>query len=245
LTGTDFARFYKAVHDREPFPWQERLAAQVLAGEWPDTITVPTGCGKTSVTDIAVFALAAQAGLPTRERTAPLRILFVDRPAACGGDDVSRHVKKIAEAIEGGGTEELRWVREQLRRFGGPCPLQTAVLRGGMYPQQYLGRCAEPAVGLCIGRWTRWGSRLLFRGYGVSDGRRPVDAGLVGNDSLLIVDEAHLSRPFLDTLEWGAAIPGGMRGGTRSRCRACGSWQMSATVPGDEREAFRFGARGF
>ena len=235
MTGTDFARFYKAVHDREPFPWQERLAAQVLAGEWPDTITVPTGCGKTSVTDIAVFALAAQAGLPTRERTAPLRILFVvDRRLVV--DDVSRHVKKIAEAIEGGGTEELRWVREQLRRFGGPCPLQTAVLRGGMYRSNtWADAPNQPLV--CVSTVDQVGSRLLFRGYGVSDGRRPVDAGLVGNDSLLIVDEAHLSRPFLDTLEWVQRYQGDA---WRDKKPVPGLRfvQMSATVR-DEREAFR------
>ena len=202
MTSGDFAKFYTAVHgrDREPFPWQERLAGQVLGGEWPSTIAVPTGCGKTSVIDIAVFALAAQAGLPARERTAPLRIFFVvDRRLVV--DDVSRHVEEVAGAIEVGGTEELRWVREQLLRFGGACPLQTAVLRGGMYRSNTWADVPNQPL-VCVSTVDQVGSRLLFRGYGVSDGRRPVDAGLVGNDSLLIVDEAHLSRPFLDTLEW-------------------------------------------
>jgi CRISPR-associated endonuclease/helicase Cas3 len=235
LTSADFARFYGAVHGREPFPWQERLAAQVLAGEWPDTISVPTGCGKTSVIDVAVFALAAQVGLPARERTARLRTFFVvDRRLVV--DDVSRHVEKIAEAIEGGGTEELRWMREQLLRFGAPCPLQTAVLRGGMYRSNtWADAPNQPLV--CVSTVDQVGSRLLFRGYGVSDGRRPVDAGLVGNDSLLIVDEAHLSRPFLDTIEWVQRYQGDA---WRDEKPVPGLRfvQMSATVR-DERETLR------
>ena len=44
------------------------------------------------------------------------------------------------------------------------------------------------------------GSRLLFRGYGVGQRLWPVDAALAGTDSLIIVDEAHLSDAFLSTL---------------------------------------------
>jgi CRISPR-associated endonuclease/helicase Cas3 len=195
----DFAGFYRAAHKgREPFPWQKRLAAQVLAGGWPGAIAVPTGCGKTSVIDVAVFALAAQAGLSGRERTAPLRVFFViDRRLVV--DDVYAHACGLAEAIEDGASDELRCVGEQLRRFGGRRALDVAVLRGGMYRSStWVDAPNQPLV--CVSTVDQVGSRLLFRGYGVSDSRRPVDAGLVGSDSLVIVDEAHLSQPFLDTL---------------------------------------------
>jgi len=44
-----------------------------------------------------------------------------------------------------------------------------------------------------------WGSRLLFRGYGSSRRAWPRAAGLLAMDSVVVVDEAHLSRQLLCT----------------------------------------------
>jgi CRISPR-associated endonuclease/helicase Cas3 len=200
MRSADFAAFYRAVHDgRGPFPWQERLAEQVVGeGKWPDTLSLPTACGKTSAMDVAVFALAAQARLPPGERKAPLRTFFViDRRLVV--DDVTEHAKKLAGAISESDDVILVEVREELGRFGGAVPLAVATLRGGMYRDNtWADRPNQPLV--VVSTVDQVGSRLLFRGYGVSDCGRPVHAGLVGNDSLIIVDEAHLSQPFLDTL---------------------------------------------
>jgi CRISPR-associated endonuclease/helicase Cas3 len=79
MTGAcEFAPFYRAVHGgREPFPWQRRLAALVEKSGWPAEIGVPTGLGKTSCIDVAVWALARQASRLPSERTAPTRTWYV------------------------------------------------------------------------------------------------------------------------------------------------------------------------
>ena len=70
MTPDDFPAFYQAVHGRRPFPWQARLARDVAGGGWPAVIELPTAAGKTTAIDVAVFALALQAGRGLAGRTA-------------------------------------------------------------------------------------------------------------------------------------------------------------------------------
>lgn len=204
-----FAEFYKAVHGRLPFRWQIRLAERVLSQGWPEQINLPTASGKTSVLDVAVFALACQAGLPALERTAPLRIFFViDRRLVV--DEVTTHAHKLAavldKAVNGeGGSPGLREVAQRLRCFAGTgTPLAVASMRGGMYRNDtWAERPDQPLI--CATTIDQVGSRLLFRGYGLSEYRRPIHAGLIGCDALFIIDEAHLADPFCATLRAVAA----------------------------------------
>ncbi len=45
------------------------------------------------------------------------------------------------------------------------------------------------------------GSRLLFSGYGIGRNKRPLHAGFLGQDALLIHDEAHLEPAFQKLIE--------------------------------------------
>jgi CRISPR-associated endonuclease/helicase Cas3 len=60
LRAEEFAAFFRAVHDHEPFPWQTRLAHRVFTNGWPKALDVPTGAGKTAAIDIALFHLALE-----------------------------------------------------------------------------------------------------------------------------------------------------------------------------------------
>ena len=69
-------------------------------------------------------------------------------------------------------------------------------MRGGVnWSWLWLERPDRHAI--VTGTVDQIGSRLLFRGYGVGQRLWPVDAALAGADSLIIVDEAHLSDAFL------------------------------------------------
>lgn len=193
LTPDDFAAFFQDVHGHEPFPWQQRLTAQVLArGAWPRAIDLPTGTGKTSVLDTAVFVLAAQPAI------SPRRVVFViDRRIVV--DQVYERAWRLRERIKAGATPILRQVQNRLRALSDGEPLGVVALRGGIpIDNEWAQRPDQPWI--MVSTVDQFGSRLLFRGYGVSPGMRPIHAGLAGNDCLVILDEVHLSVPFAETL---------------------------------------------
>lgn len=206
-----FELFYEAVHGgRVPFPWQSRLAAQVLDRGWPDTIAVPTGLGKTACIDIAVWTLAADAAeaptgrrLPTRTWYVVNRRLLVDAAHTHGEhlttvladpDQLRKVWSASAEHIDA-----VAAVAERLASvaaFGTTAgPLHLTRLRGGAAigvrsPDPSQPTVVFATVGMFASRW-------LFRGYGSSTSMRPVDAAHAGIDTLVLLDEAHLSRPLV------------------------------------------------
>ena len=201
LCANDFGEFFRDVHGYEPFPWQQRLAEDVLSDRWPSVVDLPTGTGKTALLDIAVFSLAMNPG------TAPRRIAFViDRRIIV--DQVCERARRIRDRILAPDTVTLRRVSERLKRVGGGDPLGVAALRGGIpIDRAWTHRPDQPWV--LVSTVDQFGSRLLFRGYGVGRGMLPIHAGLAGNDCLVILDEVHLSASFAETLEEIAGLPTG------------------------------------
>lgn len=206
LKPTDFQAFFYDVYGYEPFPWQQRLANRVCAGDWPACIALPTAAGKTACIDIAVFAMAYQAQFPVEKRTAPRRVFFVvDRRVVV--DQAYRHAQELADKLHNTTTGIIKQVADSLKKIAGctcgtTCgcrPLDYYALRGGMYRESTWVRSPlQPTI--ITSTVDQVGSRLLFRGYGVSDLSKPLHAALVGNDALILLDEAHCSKPFEQTM---------------------------------------------
>ena len=202
LSIEQFAEFFRQIHDGQvPFPWQDRLARQVWeSGKWPETLDLPTAAGKTAVLEIAVFLLALESVSSPATRRFPVRLVFVvDRRVIV--DQAAERAWLIAEQLNNAKLGVLAAVAERLRlRTGGDVPLAVATLRGGIQlDRTWARRPDQPTI--IASTVDQVGSRLLGRGYGVSDRMRPIHAGLLGNDTLIFLDEAHLSRPFAETLE--------------------------------------------
>ncbi len=199
MTASDFPKFFAAVNGgRLPFQWQTRLAETVLTSGWPPSVCVPTGAGKTSLLDIAVFTLAMQSERAARDRTAPMRTFFViDRRVVV--DEAFERASRIAGKLRQPADPVTGEVADRLRSYGGEQALLAAELRGGMYREHTWADAPNQPL-LCISTVDQVGSRLLFRGYGVNRQQRPVQAAFVALDSLLVLDEAHLSHPFAETV---------------------------------------------
>ncbi|MBI4756021.1 MAG: type I-U CRISPR-associated helicase/endonuclease Cas3 [Betaproteobacteria bacterium] len=204
LDAAGFVEFFQALWGKAPFAWQKALARRVLErgdAPWPEAIALPTAAGKTACMDVAVFALAAQAGrLETGTAfTAPRRVFFVvDRRVIV--DEAFERARSLAMRLKLAQDGIVREVAERLRQLaGGAIPLAAHQLRGGiMRSDAWAKSPTQPMI--VASTVDQFGSRLLFRAYGPGAGMRPVHAGLVGNDSLILLDEAHCAQPFLETL---------------------------------------------
>ena len=201
LSAADFPAFFREIHSYEPFPWQKRLLEHVARnGGWPGVLDLPTGSGKTAAIDIAVFHLALEADRGATRR-APVRIAFVvDRRLVV--DDAFTRAKKLRDALAAPCGTVTGRVADALKTLSGDGPpLIARRLRGGIPREDDWARTPSQPTVLCS-TVDQVGSRLLFRGYGVSHSMKPVHAGLIGSDCLILLDEAHLAEPFRQTLDW-------------------------------------------
>jgi CRISPR-associated endonuclease/helicase Cas3 len=207
LSAADFPAFFEALWSKSPFPWQSALAKHVVTesvAAWPEAITLPTASGKTACLDIALFALAAQAERQAQglALSAPRRIFFVvDRRVIV--DEAFERARCVASKLELARDGILKGVADRLRRLAGgrdEPPLACFQLRGGIYRDDAWARSPIQPTIVCS-TVDQVGSRLLFRAYGRSFKAWHLQAGLVGNDSLILLDEAHCAQPFMETLQ--------------------------------------------
>lgn len=203
LATSDFDAFHAAVHGgKQPFAWQQRLLAQIVADKaWPRVLDLPTGAGKTTCIDVALFALALDAANEHTQRWCPRRIaMIVDRRIVV--DQVAERGRKLLSALMTSTDPVVSEVAKRLRSLTrtGEEPLGVFTLRGGMPKDDGWARTPDQPL-VIASTVDQVGSRMLIQGYGVSQGMKPVHAGLLANDTLLLLDEVHLSEPFRQTLD--------------------------------------------
>lgn len=182
MSPPSFEDFYRAIHGHPPFPWQGRVAKR-LARRTTFAVNVPSGLGKSSLVDAAVWAAAHGAWR---------RIIFViDRRLVV--DEVYENAQRIKTFLQETQLPQLLVLQKRLKE------IQVVRLRGGVFGDD--GWVLYPErLSIILTTVDQLGSRLLFRGYGVSQKRWPMHAGFFSDDALIVVDEAHLSMPFLQTL---------------------------------------------
>jgi CRISPR-associated endonuclease/helicase Cas3 len=205
-----FSLAFKALTDYGPLRWQKRLYNQMRAGNLPVTCDLPTGLGKTSVIPIWLIALASQIETGAAPKLPRRLIYIVNRRTVV--DQATAIVERLRsrilgyEAVAPDASKPLERLRKALERSKAVStgePIAISTLRGELADnEEWKVDPARPAI--IVGTIDMIGSKLLFSGYGDGFRMRPHHAGLIGQDTLIVHDEAHLTPPFSGLL-WAVA----------------------------------------
>jgi CRISPR-associated endonuclease/helicase Cas3 len=179
----DFEKQFNLLTGHLPFPWQIALYDRFASDRKdniPDVAALPTGLGKTNV--IAVWLLARIAS-PQR---IPRRMVYVVNRRTVV-DQTTNEVERLREKLPALNHSRVK-------------TLAISTLRGQFADNaEWSADPSRPAV-IC-GTVDMIGSRLLFEGYRIGFKSRPLHAGFLGQDALLVHDEAHLEPAFQELIE--------------------------------------------
>jgi CRISPR-associated endonuclease/helicase Cas3 len=177
-----FKTEFEALTGHAPYPWQEQLFDKFGHGEIPENMGLPTGSGKTSTIVVWLLAFIKNPALPRRI------VYVVDRRSVV--DQATAVVEKMV-------TQLSPEVKDALKAYTleNEAVLGVSTLRGEFVDNGEWSKLPfRPAV--LVGTVDMVGSRLLFSGYGDGAYSRPKQAGLLGNDTLVVFDECHLVPAF-------------------------------------------------
>lgn len=199
---TEFEKYFRELTGNTPFDWQTRLFHKFNSGDFPDACDIPTGLGKTSVMAIWLIALADL--LREKNRKIPLRLVYVvDRRVIVdqATAEAENLLKKLNDAISDE-SNPLHLLAQTFRAAsmkGQESLIALSTLRGQKADNREW--CLDPSrPAIIIGTVDMIGSRMLFSGYGkVGINHRSLQAGLLGQDTLVVIDESHLSPCFVAT----------------------------------------------
>jgi len=193
------------------YHWQEELFNAFVKGIPPMMhVCLPTGLGKTSVMHVWLLALVWEAVHRPQKRMVATRLVWVvDRRVVV--DQATTEAERIVNRIQKAPDDDFR---EALTSLSVACDLSSGLavstLRGAFADnRKWSSDPLRPAI--IVGTVDMIGSRLLFSGYGDSRARRALHAALLGQDSLVVNDEAHLTPAFADLLGCLQEFTGGER----------------------------------
>lgn len=201
----DFRSAFEALTGYSPLKWQTRLFNLMVSGKIPTVCDLPTGLGKTSVIAIWLIALCQQAVegqaiLPRRLIYIVNRRTVVDQ-ATTTTEQIRRRLLNPDDSSSIEHAQALSLLRSALQLLSSKESsfLAVSTLRGELADnEEWKDDPARAAI--IVGTIDMIGSKLLFSGYGDSRRSRSRHAGLIGQDSLVIHDEAHLTPAFSDLL---------------------------------------------
>lgn len=202
VQGKSFDTNFRALTTNDPFPWQRTLFEYLVSAKPPSPevtpviVNTPTGLGKTSIVAIWLIALAYNHKIPRR------LVYVVNRRTVV--DQTTTEVRKLYESLK---SPELNELRNKLANLcalpfptPGSIPFAISTLRGELADNGEW--CVDPTrPGVVIGTVDMIGSGLLFSRYTRGFKTRPLHAGFLAQDALLVHDEAHLEPAFQTLLE--------------------------------------------
>lgn len=189
--SASFPELFEKLTDSAPFPWQTALYQLFIAGRMPTAADIPTGLGKTSVVTIWLIALL------THPNQVPRRLVYVVNRRTVVDQTTSEVERVRAKLCE---QPALRNKLQRLCAIPTEMPLALSTLRGQFADnREWSIDPARPAV--IVGTVDMIGSGLLFNRYTCGFKTRPLHAALLGQDVLLVHDEAHLEPAFQTLLE--------------------------------------------
>lgn len=186
-----FERRFSLLTGDTPFPWQRALYERFVANDFPEQCDLPTGLGKTRVIALWLLALMRNHDLPRR------LVYVVNRRTVV--DQATAEASNLRTQLLTPEARDLREALDNLAAVPAGDPVAISTLRGEFADNGAWRRDpSRPAI--IIGTVDMIGSRLLFGGYGCGFRSRPLHAGLLGHDALLVHDEAHLEPAFQSLL---------------------------------------------
>lgn len=196
-----FVQNYKVLrHPHKPMEWMKRMFTQIVSGQPPSLVDLPTGAGKTELAAIWLIALAWYGLDRAQHKPVPRRLVWVVNRRVLV-QQVFRIAREMRERLNSAESTELEPLRRGLRCISGDLDefFRVVELRGQIVQDaEWAIRPSVPQ--LVIGTVDQIGSRVLFQGYGLGKWGRPQQAGLLGVDAWIAIDEAHLVPAFVLTL---------------------------------------------